>query len=136
MARIDSFLRLVSEQRASDLHFHSGGPPLIRHDGDLVSLPFRSLSDAETRRFLFEILSAPQREQFEREQELDFVYELQGSGRFRTNLFVQSAGMGAVFRIVPEELPTMDELMLPPAIKKLTQLQNGLVLVTGPTGSG
>ncbi|MFL5322157.1 MAG: type IV pilus twitching motility protein PilT [Myxococcaceae bacterium] len=136
MARIDSFLRLVSEQRASDLHFHSGGPPLIRHDGDLLALPFRSLSDAETRRFLFEILSAPQREQFEKDQELDFVYELQGSGRFRTNLFVQSQGVGAVFRIVPEELPTMDDLMLPPAIRKLTQLHNGLVLVTGPTGSG
>ncbi len=136
MARLDSFLRLVVEQHASDLHFHSGVTPLIRHDGDLVPLNFRALSDADTRRFLLEILTPEQREVFEREQELDFIYELPESGRFRANMFQQARGIGSVFRIVPNRLPTIEELNLPPVVKKLTELQNGLVLITGPTGSG
>jgi twitching motility protein PilT len=129
-------LRLVVEQHASDLHFHSGVTPLIRHDGDLVPLNFRALSDADTRRFLLEILTPEQREVFEREQELDFIYELPESGRFRANMFQQARGIGSVFRIVPNRLPTIEELNLPPVVKKLTELQNGLVLITGPTGSG
>jgi twitching motility protein PilT len=136
MARLDSFLRLVVEQQASDLHFHAGSPPVIRHDGDLLPLPFRALTDLEARRFLHEIMSADQRERLEREQQVDFVYVIDDVGRFRANVFRQSVGIGAVFRIVPNRLPTIDELRMPPAVKKLTQLQNGLVLVTGPTGSG
>src|SRR5262249_40141947 len=136
MARIDSFLRLVAEQQASDLHFHSGNPPIIRHDGDLMPLPFRLLSRDETRRFIYEILSAEQRQEFEEQNELDLIYVIDGVGRFRTNVMVQSQGIGAVFRIIPHRLPGLDELMLPRAVRKLTQLQNGLVLVCGPTGSG
>lgn len=136
MARIDSFLRLVAEQQASDLHFHSGNPPIIRHDGDLMPLPFRSLSRDEVRRFVYEILTPEQRQQFEQQNELDLIYVIDGVGRFRTNVLVQSQGMGAVFRIIPHRLPGLDELMLPRAVRKLTQLQNGLVLVCGPTGSG
>jgi twitching motility protein PilT len=136
MARIDSFLRLVVEQQASDLHFHAGQAPIIRHDGDLVTIPFRKLTAQETRRFLFEIISAEQRAHFEKTLELDLIYIIEGVARFRANFFVQNQGMGAVFRIIPQKMPTMDELMLPPAVRKLTQLQNGLVLVCGPTGSG
>jgi twitching motility protein PilT len=136
MARIDSFLRLVAEQQASDLHFHSGSRPIIRHDGELMSLPFRTLSRDEVRRFVFEILTPVQKEEFERNNELDLIYVIDGVGRFRTNVLVQSHGMGAVFRIIPQRLPSLDELMFPPAIRRLTQLQNGLVLVCGPTGSG
>ncbi len=136
MARIDSFLRLVAEQQASDLHFHAGNPPIIRHDGDLLPLPFRTLSKDEVRRFIYEILTPEQRVDFERDNELDLIYVLEGVARFRTNVMVQSHGMGAVFRIIPHRLPRIDELMLPPAVRKLTQLQNGLVLVCGPTGSG
>jgi twitching motility protein PilT len=136
VARLDSFLRLVVEQHASDLHFHSGVTPLIRHDGDLVPLNFRALSESDTRRFLLEILTPEQREQFERDREIDFIYELAGAGRFRANMFQQARGIGSVFRIVPNRLPTIEELSLPPVVKKLTQLQNGLVLITGPTGSG
>jgi len=136
MARIDSFLRLVAEQQASDLHFHSGNPPIIRHDGDLMPLPFRMLSRDEVRRFVFEILTPEQKEEFERTNELDLIYVMEGVGRFRTNLLVQSHGIGAVFRIIPERLPDLDQLMFPRAIRKLTQLQNGLVLMCGPTGSG
>ena len=136
MARLDSFLRLVVEQHASDLHFHAGVTPLIRHDGDLVPLNFRALSEADTQRFLLEILTPEQRERFDREQEIDFIYELPEVGRFRANMFRQARGIGSVFRIVPNRLPTLEELYLPSVVKKLTELQNGLVLVTGPTGSG
>lgn len=136
MARIDSFLRLVVEQQASDLHFHAGNVPIIRHDGDLVPLPFRILSEEETRRFLFEILTPEQRESFERDQELDFAYVIEGVGRFRVNAFQQSHGPGAVFRIIPARLPTLDELKLPAVLRKLAFQSHGLVLITGPTGSG
>jgi twitching motility protein PilT len=136
MARIDSFLRLVAQQSASDLHFHAGNVPIIRHDGDLVPLPFRSLSLVETKRFLYEILTPEQRSVFERNGSVDFAYMLEGVGRFRANVFAQLRGMGAVFRIIPNRLPTIDELRLPAAVRKLSQMQNGLVLVCGPTGSG
>lgn len=136
MARLDSFLRLVVEQKASDLHFHAGKKPIIRHDGELIPLPFRVLSEQETRRFLLEIMRADQREQFELGQELDFVYAVEKVGRFRANVFQQKEGLGGVFRIIPERIPTIDELSLPRAVKRLTQLTDGIVLVSGPTGSG
>jgi twitching motility protein PilT len=136
MPRIDSFLRLVAEQKASDLHFHAGVMPMIRHDGELVELPFRPLASDETRRFLHEILTPHQKERFEEDGELDFAYDLVGVARFRVNLMVQSRGPGAVFRIIPTSTPTLDQLAMPQAVKKLCRLSNGLVLVTGPTGSG
>ena len=136
MARLDSFLRLVVEQKASDLHFHSGVVPLIRHDGDLVPLNFRALSEKDARTFLLEILTPEQRAVFDRDQELDFIYQIPEVGRFRANMFQQARGIGSVFRIIPNRLPTIEELSLPPVVKKLTELQNGLVLITGPTGSG
>ena len=136
MARLDSFLRLVVEQHASDLHFHAGVAPLIRHDGELVPLDFRQLSESDTQRFLLEILTPEQRELFEREQEIDFIYDIEGVARFRANMFRQARGIGSVFRIVPNRLPTIEELNLPKVAGKLTELQNGLVLITGPTGSG
>jgi twitching motility protein PilT len=136
MARIDSFLRLVAEQGASDLHFHAGNVPIIRHEGELMPLPFRVLSEVETSRFLLEIMSEEQRKEFEETKESDFVYDIEGVARFRANVFVQSAGLGAVFRVIPNKVPTVEDLRLPLAVKRLTQLANGLVLVTGPTGSG
>src|SRR5882672_4225325 len=136
MPRIDSFLRLVAHQGASDLHFHAGNVPIIRHEGELVPLPFRLLSEVETSRFLLELMTPEQRAEFEEKQESDFVYDIPGVARFRANVFVQSHGLGAVFRVIPNRTPTLDELRLPPAVKRLTELNNGLVLVTGPTGSG
>jgi twitching motility protein PilT len=136
MARLDSFLRLVVEQRASDLHLASGNKPIVRLDGRLTRLPFRVLSDLETRRLLFEILTPAQRETVERDKDLDLVYELPGIARFRGNVFVQHSGVSAVFRVIPLTIPTLDELAFPRAIRKLVELNNGLVLVTGPTGSG
>jgi len=134
--RIDSFLRLVAEQGASDLHFHAGNVPIIRHEGELMPLPFRILSEVETGRFLLELLGEEQRAQFEKTREADLVYSIEGVARFRVNIFVQSHGLGAVFRVIPNKVPTLDELNLPLALRRLTQLTNGLVLVTGPTGSG
>ena len=136
MARFDSFLRLVAEQGASDLHFHAGNVPIIRHEGDLIPLPFRVLSELETSRFLHEIMTEEQRTEFEKKRELDFVYELSGVGRFRANVFVQSQGLGSVFRVIKNEVPTLQQLGMPKAVERLTRLNNGLVLVTGPTGSG
>jgi twitching motility protein PilT len=136
MARIDSFLRLVAQQGASDLHFHAGNVPIIRHEGELMALPFRQLSEVETSRFLLEIMSEEQRTQFEQNQEADMVYEIEGVARFRANVFVQSQGLGAVFRVIPNQCPTLEQLNMPQAVKRLTMLNNGLVLVTGPTGSG
>jgi twitching motility protein PilT len=136
MARLDSFLRLVVEQHASDLHFHSGAVPTIRFDGGLLPLPFRVLSETETRRFLFEIMDEAQRAAFEADKQLDFLYVVEGLGRFRANVYLQNHGMGAVFRVIRPFPPTLDELAVPPVLRKLAHLQNGLVLVTGPTGSG
>jgi twitching motility protein PilT len=136
MARLDSFLRLVAEQRASDLHFHAGALPMIRHDGDLMALPFRILSELETRRFLFEILTPDQREVLAREQQVDFIYVLPEVGRFRANVFCQSRGLGAAFRVIRNQTPTLQELDFPPVLGRLASLQNGLVIITGPTGAG
>jgi twitching motility protein PilT len=134
--RIDSFLRLVADQKASDLHFHSGSLPTIRMDGELLELPFRKLSAEETKKFLYEIMTPAQREQFEKKQELDFAHAIPDVGRFRVNAFVQSAGIAAVFRVIPKRVPTIAELALPRAVQRMASLKDGLVLISGPTGSG
>jgi twitching motility protein PilT len=136
MARIDSFLRVVADQQASDLHFHAGKVPTIRYNGELLRLPFRALSEVEARRFILELLTPAQRDTFERDQQLDFMYALPGVGRFRANVFVQNDGPGAVLRYVPARIPTLEDLAFPSAVQRLTRLGSGLVLVTGPTGSG
>jgi len=136
MARIDSFLRLVVEQGASDLHFAAGHVPTIRHDGDLVALPYREITEMESRRFLHEILTPEQKQALEDRAEIDLIYAIPEVGRYRTNVFIQCKGIGAVFRIIPNTVPTIDRLSLPKSVRKLTSMANGLVLVTGPTGSG
>ena len=136
MARLDSFLELVTQQQASDLHFCAGAVPTIRHDGDLIQLPFRVLSESETKRFLLEILTDDQKKRYAAHDDLDFVYHLDGVGRFRANYFRQARGPAAVFRIIPNEIPTLDSLGLPPALKRLCDWKNGLILVSGPTGAG
>jgi twitching motility protein PilT len=136
VARLDSFLKLVAEQQASDLHFHAGGVPMIRHDGDLMPLPFRALTEAETRRFVMEIATPDQQSALQREQQVDFVYALPEVGRFRVSVFVQSRGLGAVFRVIRNRIPSLEELRLPAVLARLVRLKNGLVLVTGPTGAG
>jgi twitching motility protein PilT len=136
MARIDSFLRMVADHKASDFHFSAGNVPYLRHDGDLLALSFRTLTEEETRAFIEEMLIPHEVQALRDNHELDFVYDLSGVGRFRVNVFQQSHGLGAVFRLVPSRVPTLDELGLPHAVRNLAKLRNGLVLVCGPTGSG
>jgi twitching motility protein PilT len=136
VARLDSFLKLVAEQQASDLHFHAGGVPMIRHDGDLMPLPFRALTELEARRFIMEIATPDQQGTLQREQQVDFVYALPDVGRFRASVFVQSRGIGAVFRVIRNHIPSLEELRLPPVLTRLVRFKNGLVIVTGPTGAG
>ena len=132
MARLDSFLRLVTEQNASDLHFCAGAVPTIRHTATRAAA-FRKLTETEVRRFLVEILDDDQRERFENNSDLDFVYELDDIERFRCNFFRQ-----ARWSAVPDHpsVPTLDDLGMPASMRRLCQLKNGLVLVTGPTGAG
>jgi twitching motility protein PilT len=102
----------------------------------LVPLPFRVMSDAEARRFVLETMTSEQRALFEREQEIDYMYVIDGVGRFRANAFMQRNGISVVFRVIPNRMPTIDSLQLHGSVRKLTKLNNGLVLITGPTGSG
>ncbi len=136
MPRLDTFLRLAADQKASDLHFHAGKVPMVRHDGELVALPFRVLSEPQVRVFLDELLTPAQRATLEREQQVDFAYELPDVGRFRASVCRQAGGPSAVFRVVPNKIPDLARLELPAAVAGLTRHANGLVLVTGPTGSG
>jgi len=136
MARLDSFLELVVQQRASDLHLRSGSVPIVRYCGDLVGLPFRVLSAEETHRLIAEIMTPEHRQAFDKGQEVDFAYALPGQGRFRVHAFQQSRGPGAVIRVIPARIPTVEDLGLPGNLKQLAHLGSGLVLVTGPTGSG
>ncbi len=136
MARIDTFLELCAEQRASDLHFHAGKKPVLRRHGELIRVPFRVLTGAETRRFVYEILSSEQRARLEIKEPVDMVYSLPDGTRFRVNVARQHHGLSAVFRLINREAASLEELLMPPGVRRLAHLSSGLVLITGPTGSG
>jgi twitching motility protein PilT len=136
MARIDALFKVLKEQGASDLHLPTGSPPIFRVHGDMVRSNYKPLSHEETKAILYEILTERQRLIFEEKKDLDFAYEIPGLARFRGNMFMQHRGIAAVFRIIPSKILTADDLDLPEAIRKMTMLKKGLVLVTGPTGSG
>lgn len=136
MATIDELFKLMVEQGASDLHITSGAPPYLRLHGGMVPLNYRELSNQDVQGLVFEILSEKQKKQFVEKWELDCAYTVQGIGRFRCNIFMQRKGLGAVFRVIPEKIKTPQELNLPPALMDLINCDRGLILVTGPTGSG
>ena len=137
MARIDVFLRHVKDNKGSDLHAVAGMEPRIRARGALSVVDgSRPIPDAELRTVLREIASEEQWKAFERDLELDFAYALPGIGRFRVNYFHQASGVAAVFRLIPEQIAALKELNMPPAVERFAHLRSGLVLVTGPTGSG
>jgi twitching motility protein PilT len=136
MARIDAFFRLMNAQGASDLHLASGNLPALRIRGDLERVNYHVLEDAELRELLYEITPEEKVKQFEESGDLDFAYELPGVGRFRANFFRQSNGVGGVFRQIPSEILTIEQLGLPAVVRRFATLEKGLVLVTGPTGSG
>ena len=137
MAEIDWLLKKAVEIGASDVHVAVGAQPIYRLHGELQKMEERDeFSDSEARRLLYEILTAQQLEKFEQLNEVDFAYEILDVGRFRTNVFVQTRGIGAVFRVIPQHLVPLEELNLPKAVEEFTRLSRGLVLVTGPTGHG
>ena len=136
MARIDAFLKLGASQGCSDVHLAVGVPPMLRMNGDLMPIKFRNLGSAELESFVTEILGRHQREQFEDGHDIDFSYVAEDGNRFRVNVFHKDTGVGAVFRTIPTEVPTLDSLMLPAMVKKFCDFHQGMVLVTGSTGTG
>ena len=137
MARIDELFRYLKRKGGSDLHLAAGLAPRIRLHGELHPVEGAPvLDDAHLRKLLREVADERQWADFERRNDLDFAYGLEGVARFRANYFRQERGAGAVFRIIPERIIPLEELSLPPALEQLANLSQGLVLVTGPTGSG
>lgn len=136
MASIDELFKIMIEQGASDLHITSGAPPYLRLHGSMVPMNFKNLTNQDVQGLIFEILTEKQKKQFIEKWELDIAYNTQGMGRFRCNIFMQRKGLGAVFRTIPEKIKTPTELNLPQSILDLCETDRGLILVTGPTGSG
>ena len=133
---IDELLNLTVQSGASDLHLSVGLPPMVRKDGRLVPLPFEKAQERDIQRIVFDVLNNSQIEKFERTRELDFSYGVKGVGRFRFNVYRQRSSVGCAMRVIPNVVPSMEQLKLPPVLKTFTQKHSGLVLVTGPTGSG
>jgi twitching motility protein PilT len=136
-AEIDRLLNKLVDSKGSDLHLSIGAPPMIRKDGEMQHLPGLPVLTAESmERMIMPIVPARNREEFARTHDTDFAYELPGVCRFRANLFVDLKGTGAVFRVIPSKILSVDELGIPKEVLSLCHLPKGLVLVTGPTGSG
>ena len=135
-AHIDDLLRAMHEKGASDLHIAVGIPPVIRVDGALVPMPWEKMSPQAAQRLIYDILTDEQIQRFETDYELDFSYQLARIARFRVNVFRDKGNCAMAFRQIPQKIPTLKDLQLPPVLEELTKLPRGLVLVTGPTGSG
>ncbi len=136
MAYIDQFFKVLIESGASDLHLAEGEPPKVRRHGEILPIRDEVITREEATYMLSEICSPERWEDFEKSGDLDFAYEMDADSRFRCNYLKQSNGYGAVFRLIPTKIATLDELKVPEVIKKFADLRGGLVLVTGPTGSG
>ena len=136
MLTMQDLLREAADKGASDLHLSAGEPPLLRVHGDLVRIDHPAVTPEQVTELVNSIMSDAQRATFEAEHEVDFACELEGKGRFRVNVFVHSRGPGAVLRTIPTKIPALDTLHMPPVLKELCTRERGLVLVTGPTGSG
>src|SRR6201986_5313542 len=136
MAEIDIFLNEILEKRGSDLHFIAGDPPRIRQFGDLMPLRPDKLTAEYVKTALYEIMPKPAVDRFESKDGADFAYTFADKGRFRVNVLRQLNGMGAVFRAIPSKALSLDQLKMPEAVRQLCRANNGLILVTGKTGSG
>ena len=136
MARIDAFLKLGAQQGCSDVHLAVGVPPMLRMHGDLLPIKFRELRVTELEGYITEILTRSQGEHFAKGNDLDFSYVSAEGGRFRVNVFRKETGIGATFRAIPSEVPSLEKLALPAAVTKLCDFHQGMVLVTGSTGTG
>ncbi|MGY8797483.1 MAG: type IV pilus twitching motility protein PilT [Longimicrobiales bacterium] len=136
MAQIDQFLKVLFEQGGSDLHLTVGAPPIMRVHGHMQRLKFRDLSGKDMESLVYEIMDEEWRMRFLDEMDYDFAYEIPGMARFRVNVFWQRKGLAAVMRTIPSDILTFDQLGLPDVVRRFCMLTKGLVLVTGPTGSG
>ncbi|MCK9174169.1 MAG: type IV pilus twitching motility protein PilT [Desulforhopalus sp.] len=136
MAQIDGFFKLMNDEGASDLHMVAGQQPVLRIRGDMERVKFKRLENDALRVMLYEICPEEKIRAFEETGDVDFGYEIPGMARYRCNYFQQKNGVGAVFREIPSDIMTVDQLGLPKVVSRLSQLPKGLVLVTGPTGSG
>ncbi len=136
MAQIDAFFKMVHELGASDLHLSAGSQPVVRLHGELQRVKYKVLEHEELKKLLFEITPEPKVKQFEETGDIDFSYEVPNLARYRVNYYMQSRGIAAAFREIPQDILSIDQLGLPQILKSLALLPKGLVLVTGPTGSG
>jgi twitching motility protein PilT len=133
---LQQLLKAMVEKGASDLHITTGSPPQLRIDGSLVPLRVNPLTPTETKQISYSVLTDTQKMRFEEDQELDFSFGVRNLARFRANLFMQRGAVGGVFRTIPFKIATISDLGLPPVLEELCNKPRGLVLVTGPTGSG
>jgi len=136
MFALNDLLNLVIENDASDLHITVGTPPVIRVDGELIQTDLDVLTPMDTRSLIYNMLTSEQQKEFEDKLELDLSYSVHGFGRFRVNVYKQRGCIGAAFRVIPTKIPTLEDLHLPNKLREFTKWNKGLVLVTGPTGSG
>jgi twitching motility protein PilT len=136
MAKIDAFFQLMHDQGASDLHLVTGQQPALRIRGEIERIKYNVLENDELKAMLYEIAPEHKVKQFEEVGDVDFAYEIPNLARYRANFFMQKYGVAAVFREVPTKIMTAQQLGLPPVVSRLASLPRGLVLVTGPTGSG
>jgi twitching motility protein PilT len=136
MAQIDAFFKLMNDQGASDLHLLAGQQPVLRIQGELERVKYKELDNDNLKTMLYEIAPEEKVKVFEETGDVDFAYEIPGLARYRANFFEQKNGVGAVFREIPSTILSCEQLGLPPVVRKMATLPRGLVLVTGPTGSG
>ena len=133
---LDDLLRMGVERKASDIHLTAGLPPMVRMDGEIVPLPYGILDPQQTQRLIYEVLTDEQLEKFENTRELDFGYSVKGLARFRVNVYTQRNAVAGALRMIPNRIPSFDELRLPSVIREIAKRHSGMILVTGPTGSG
>ena len=136
MAELDRFLSVIVKHGGSDLHIGEGQPPKMRVHGDIMPIRDEPISHEEATRMLSEVCGPRNWEIFEQRGDLDFAYEMDEASRFRSNYFKQSNGYGAAFRLIPTKIATLEELGIPLVVKEFANVRGGLVLITGPTGSG
>jgi twitching motility protein PilT len=136
MINLHQLLKILVDGNGSDLHITTHSPPQMRVDGQLLAMDFPPLNQVETKQLCFSVLTDAQKHKFEEENELDLSFGVKGLSRFRGNLFIQRGAVAGVFRVIPYKILNFDELGLPPVVSQLAARPRGLILVTGPTGSG
>jgi twitching motility protein PilT len=136
MQKIDRFLRLMADRGASDFHLTVGRPPMVRASGSMETIRYRVISELDFTELLQPIMPPELWQAFVEAGDVDYSYEVPGQARYRVNMFRQQRGSGAVFRVIPTKIMTIEQLGLPEQVRRIAQIRSGLVLITGPTGSG